>query len=107
MLPYGVAANIVCSATGDAGAHGAEGATDVCAQVRDDRDAGDQDQGKHDCVFDGGGSVITSQESGYQRNQAIHGLGSPRRPEKREPEWVRALYQDYFDFPEWVSAKSE
>ena len=32
---------------------------------------------------------------------------SPRRLEKREPEWVRAFSQDYFDCPEWVTAKSD
>jgi len=78
MLPYGVAANIVCSAT-DAGAHGAEGAADACAEVRDDRDAGDQDQGKHDCVFDGGGSVIAGQETGNQGAKTRHGSSSPHQ----------------------------
>ena len=33
---------------------------------RDDRDAGGQDQGKHDCVFDGGGSIIVGQKTGNQ-----------------------------------------
>ncbi len=32
---------------------------------------------------------------------------SPRRFEKREPEWVRAFSHDYFDYPEWVTAKSD
>ena len=44
--------------------HCGEGVADARAECRDDPDAGDQDQGKHDCVFDGGGSVIAGQETG-------------------------------------------
>ena len=58
------AINSACSATGRGGVHGAEGAADARAECRDDPDAGDQDQCKHDCVFDGGGSVIAGQETG-------------------------------------------